>query len=54
MDTYVGTLSYKAPEILKNIHKVYKKQVDIWSMGIVLYFWYVHTDSGILCSVTGR
>lgn len=38
MDTHVGTPLYTAPEILNNTHEVYTKQVDIWSMGIVLYF----------------
>jgi serine/threonine protein kinase len=42
MDTGVGTLYYKAPEILDTPH-TYTKQVDIWSMGILLYFWYVHS-----------
>jgi serine/threonine protein kinase len=53
MDTKVGTPFYRAPEILSNSNQVYTKQVDIWSMGIMLYFWYVHKDIGILCSVSG-
>jgi serine/threonine protein kinase len=44
MDTIVGTPFFSAPEILNNTNKVYSKQVDIWSMGIVLYFWYDHAD----------
>jgi serine/threonine protein kinase len=43
MDTHVGTQYYKAPEILSNTHQVYTEKVDIWSMGVMLYFWYVHT-----------
>jgi len=42
MDTHVGTPYYQAPEILDTPHQAYTKQVDIWSMGILLYFWYVH------------
>jgi serine/threonine protein kinase len=45
MDTLVGTPFYTAPEILNNTHEVYTKQVDIWSMGIVLYFWYDHANT---------
>ena len=40
--TEVGTASYQAPEILDKTSPTYTKQVDIWSMGILLYFWYVH------------
>lgn len=46
MDTNVGTSFYRAPEVFTNT-QVYTKQVDIWSMGIVLYFWYVHIDTGM-------
>ena len=42
MDTHVGTPYYQAPEILDKASPAYTKQVDIWSMGILLYFWYVH------------
>jgi Serine/threonine protein kinase len=42
MDTHVGTPHYQAPEILDPNKYTYTKQVDIWSMGILLYFWYVH------------
>ena len=42
MDTHVGTLYYQAPEISDTRNHTYTKQVDIWSMGILLYFWYVH------------
>jgi len=38
MDTHVGTPYYQAPEILDTPHQAYTKQVDIWSMGILLYF----------------
>lgn len=44
MDTHVGTPFYTAPEILNNTREVYTKQVDIWSMGVVLYFWYDNID----------
>lgn len=43
MDTHVGTPFYQAPEILDRNNYTYTKQVDIWSMGILLYFWYVHS-----------
>jgi calcium-dependent protein kinase len=39
--TNVGTPYYQAPEILDAPNHPYTKQVDIWSMGILLYFWYV-------------
>lgn len=41
--TYCGTPLYIAPEILKNKGRggSYDKQVDVWSMGVVLYIWYV-------------
>jgi serine/threonine protein kinase len=42
MDTCVGTQGYLAPEILDKAIPTYTKQVDIWSMGILLYFWYAH------------
>jgi serine/threonine protein kinase len=42
MDTHVGTPHYLAPEINYSNRREYTKQVDIWSMGILLYFWYVH------------
>ena len=42
MDTYIGTPCYMAPEILGKAITTYTKHVDIWSMGILLYFWYVH------------
>jgi serine/threonine protein kinase len=41
MDTHVGSPHYQAPEIF-DTPQAYTKQVDIWSMGILLYFWYVH------------
>ena len=42
MDTHVGTPYYQAPEIFDKASPTYTKQVDIWSMGILLYYWYVH------------
>ena len=42
MVTYVGSPCYQAPEISDTHNHTYTKQVDIWSMGILLYFWYVH------------
>jgi hypothetical protein len=42
MGTCVGTQYYQAPEILDRAIPTYTKQVDIWSMGILLYLWYVH------------
>jgi serine/threonine-protein kinase Chk2 len=43
MDTRIGTEQYQAPEILDAPNHAYTKQVDVWSMGILLYFWYVHS-----------
>jgi serine/threonine protein kinase len=40
--THVGTEFFQAPEILDKAIPTYTKQVDIWSMGILLYYWYVH------------
>jgi serine/threonine protein kinase len=42
LHTDVGTPYYQAPEILDKAIPTYTKQVDIWSMGILLYFWYVN------------
>jgi serine/threonine protein kinase len=42
MDTRVGTEYYRAPEIMDAPSHAYTKQVDIWSMGILLYYWYVY------------
>jgi serine/threonine protein kinase len=42
MESYVGTPQYQAPEMSDSATPTYTKQVDIWSMGILLYFWYVH------------
>jgi len=42
LQTDVGTPFFQAPEILDKAIPTYTKQVDIWSMGILLYFWYVH------------
>jgi len=42
MVTCIGTEGYMAPEVLEKPNQAYTKQVDIWSMGILLYYWYVH------------
>jgi serine/threonine protein kinase len=42
LKTHVGTQCYQAPEISDTATYSYTKQVDIWSMGILLFYWYVH------------
>lgn len=40
-DSLIGTLSYMAPEILNNsITKTFDYQIDIWALGVVIYFIY--------------
>ncbi|KAJ9578374.1 hypothetical protein L9F63_005406, partial [Diploptera punctata] len=38
MDTVVGTRMYIAPEIKDNFTREYTKQVDVWSLGVLLYY----------------
>lgn len=35
-DTICGTIEYMAPEIF-NSKEGYSKQIDIWSLGVILY-----------------
>lgn len=43
MKTLCGTPLYVAPEILETKgHGAYSRKVDIWSLGVVLFTWYVH------------
>ena len=34
-DTFCGTTEYMSPELVN--HKVYSKEIDVWSLGILLY-----------------
>ena len=37
MATFCGTITYIAPELLDTDVKTYTSQVDLWSLGVVLY-----------------
>ena len=40
LKTFCGTMNYVAPEILRHKgKKEYTPQVDVWSLGVVLYVW---------------
>ncbi|XP_050506659.1 ovarian-specific serine/threonine-protein kinase Lok-like [Diabrotica virgifera virgifera] len=38
MKTICGTLSYIAPEILNRHIREYNRQVDVWSLGVILFY----------------
>uniref|UniRef100_A0A6P7G6G0 Ovarian-specific serine/threonine-protein kinase Lok-like n=1 Tax=Diabrotica virgifera virgifera TaxID=50390 RepID=A0A6P7G6G0_DIAVI len=38
MKTICGTLSYIAPEILNRQIREYNRQVDVWSLGVILFY----------------
>nr|XP_023027860.1 ovarian-specific serine/threonine-protein kinase Lok-like [Leptinotarsa decemlineata] len=38
MTTICGTMNYIAPEILDNRIPEYNKQVDVWSLGVILFY----------------
>jgi len=47
MKTLCGTPSYLAPEVLISANKEgYGKAVDCWSLGVILFIWYLKS----LCS----
>jgi serine/threonine-protein kinase Chk2 len=37
METTCGTIAYVAPEVLNHL-KRYNKQVDVWSLGVILFY----------------
>lgn len=38
MRTTCGTLTYMAPEVLDNQIPEYDRQVDVWSLGVILFY----------------
>ncbi|KAJ8949326.1 hypothetical protein NQ314_008246 [Rhamnusium bicolor] len=57
MTTVCGTLQYIAPEILDARIPEYDKQVDVWSLGVILFYMlsknlpFKSPDRGILCKL---
>jgi len=43
MMTHIGNLEYSAPELLEN-YKEYTEQVDMWSSGMILYYFLTGTN----------
>jgi calcium-dependent protein kinase len=41
MHTYVGTVSYMAPEIVTDRREGYTKACDVWSCGVILFIMYL-------------
>nr|CAD7395699.1 unnamed protein product [Timema cristinae] len=38
--TQIGSRLYNAPEVLNAHNKPYTNKVDVWSMGVILFYWY--------------
>lgn len=49
MKTLCGTPSYLAPEVLISANKEgYGKAVDCWSLGVILFIWYLESPTRLL------
>jgi serine/threonine-protein kinase Chk2 len=38
LKTHCGTMSYQAPELIEEKREPYTNKVDIWSLGIVMFY----------------
>lgn len=41
LKTECGTALYVAPEVILKNFKTYTDKVDVWSLGVILFVWYV-------------